>query len=146
MNSILGGLQDSLLMESIREEESLVYYIDSMAYKMDQIMLVYAGFSKINSDLILEKIDECINRLIKGDYPDSKLDAAIMDALVVLEDYERSPFLILDYMISLNHFFHTTIKERISNYKKVTKKDVSILAKKLKNMNMVLLRDKNERI
>lgn len=146
MNSILGGLQDSLLMESIREEDSLVYYIDSMIYKMDQVIIVYSGFSKLNIDLILKRIDECINKLIKGDYPDSKLDAAILDTLVVLEDYERNPFLILDYMISYNHFFHATIKERISNYKKVTKEDISKLAKKIKKMNMVLLRDKNERV
>lgn len=146
LNSILGGLQDSLLMESIREEHSLVYYIDSMFYKYDQAIIVYSGCSSDNTDIILKKIDECMKELRNGDFDDAKLDAAITDVLVVLDDYERSPYLILDYIVSLNVLHTDPMGIRIKNYKKVTKQDVMTLAKKIKTMKLVLLRDKNERI
>ena len=146
LNSILGGLQDSLLMESVREEHSLVYYIDSMFYKYDQAILIYSGCSSSNTDLVLNKINDCIKELCNGSFDDNKLDAAITDVLVVLEDYERSPYLILDYIVSLNVLHTDPMDIRIKNYKKVTKQDVMALAKKIKTMKLVLLRDKNERI
>ena len=145
MNSILGGLQDSLLMESIREEDSLVYYIDSIAFKYDQVLLIYSGCSSNNVDLVINKVNDCIKKLSTGSFSDDKLKAAIMDILVVLEDYQRSPYQILDYMMSLNELNKDNLEDRIKKYKKVTKEDVMNLAKKLKNMKLVLLRDKNER-
>lgn len=145
LNSILGGLQDSLLMESIREEESLVYYIDSLSFKYDQTMVIYSGCSSSNIDLVLKKIDSCIKLLSKGDFSLDKLNAAIMDVTVVLEDYERSPYLILDSLVSQNYLNKDDLATRIKNYKKVTKEDVMNLAKKLKTMKIALLRDKNER-
>ena len=145
MNSILGGLQDSLLMESIREEDSLVYYIDSLSFKYDQIIIVYSGCSSSNADIIINKINDCIKKLRNGNFDDEKLMAAIVDVLVVLEDYDRNPYLIMDYMVSRNELNTDTLDTRIKNYKKVTKTDVMNLAKKLKNMKLVLLRDKNER-
>ena len=146
LNSILGGLQDSLLMESIREENSLVYYIDSMFYKYDQALMIYAGCSSTNTDFVLKKIDDCIKDLSSGNFNDDKLSAAITDVLVVLEDYERSPYLILDYIVSLNVLHTDSMADRIKNYKKVTKEDVMTLAKKIKTMKLVLLRDNNERV
>ena len=145
MNSILGGLQDSLLMESIREEDSLVYYIDSIAFKYDQVLLIYSGCSSNNVDLVINKVNNCIKKLSTGSFSDDKLKAAIMDILVVLEDYQRGPYQILDYMMSLNELNKDNLEDRIKKYKKVTKEDVMNLAKKLKNMKLVLLRDKNER-
>ena len=146
LNSILGGLQDSLLMESIREENSLVYYIDSMFYKYDQALMIYAGCSSTNTDFVLKKIDDCIKDLSSGNFNDDKLSAAITDVLVVLEDYERSPYLILDYIVSRNVLHTDSMADRIKNYKKVTKEDVMALAKKIKTMKLVLLRDNNERV
>ena len=146
MNSILGGLQDSLLMESVREQESLVYYIESIIYKYDQVILVYSGFSSENSEVVLKKIDDAIKRLSKGDFNDELLKSAITDALVVLEDSERTPFTIMNFMMSYYHLYHDTIKEKIEGFKKVTKKDIMELAKKVKTINIVLLRDKNERV
>ncbi len=146
MNSILGGIQDSLLMESVREEHSLVYYIDSMMYKYDQAIIVYSGCDSHNTDLILKKVDECIDILRKGTFSDDKLKAAIIDVVNVLEDSERSPYLILDYMFSRNHINKDSLEDRMKKYKKVTREDVMALAKKLKKMNTVVLRDENERV
>ncbi len=144
--TILGGLQDSLLMETVREQESLVYYIESIIYKHDQVILVYSGFASENSEKVLKKIDDAIKRLAKGDFNDSLFNAAITDALVFFDDSERTPYLIMNLMMSYYHLSHDTIEEKIRNYKKITKKDVMELAKKLKTINIVLLRDKNERV
>ena len=62
LDLILGGLQDSLLMENVREKNSLVYYIESAIYKYDQVILVYAGFNKDNSKKVLDMIDDAINK------------------------------------------------------------------------------------
>ena len=49
-------------------------------------------------------------------------------------------------MLYRYHFNSDTLEEKINNYKKVTKKDVMNLAKKVKKIKAVLLRDKNERV
>lgn len=146
MDLMLGGLQDSLLMENVREQHSLVYYIESILYKYDQVMLVYAGFNKENSNIVLEMIDDAIKKLATGDFSDELIKSAITDCVVVLEDNERTPSVIFNHLLYRYHFGSDTIKEKINNYKKITKKDVMNLAKKVKKIKTVLLRDKNERI
>ncbi len=146
LDLILGGLQDSLLMENVREKNSLVYYIESAIYKYDQVILVYAGFNKDNSKKVLDMIDEAINKLATGDFSDELLKSAITDCVVVLEDSERTPSVVFNRMLYRYHFNSDTLEEKINNYKKVTKKDVMNLAKKVKKIKVVLLRDKNERV
>ena len=133
-------------MENVREKNSLVYYIESAIYKYDQIILVYAGFNKDNSKKVLDMIDDSINKLVIGDFSDELLKSAITDCVVVLEDSERTPSVVFNRMLYRYHFNSDTLEEKINNYKKVTKKDVMNLAKKVKKIKVVLLRDKNERV
>ena len=91
-------------------------------------------------------IDDSINKLVIGDFSDELLKSAITDCAVVLEDSERTPSVVFNRMLYRYHFNSDTLEEKINNYKKVTKKDVMNLAKKVKKIKVVLLRDKNERV
>ena len=146
LSNLLGGLQDSLLMENIREMHSLVYYVDAYNMKYDQVTIISSGFNSSKSDLFIKKVKETIKDLTTGNFSDNKLKCSKLDIVVSLEDNEKSPYVIIRNMLSINHFVKENIKERIKLYKNVTKEDVINLAKKMKLMKIVLLRDKDERV
>ena len=146
LNNILGGLQDSLLMENIREMHSLVYYVDACNTKYDNTIIISSGFNSSKSDFFIKKVKDTIKDIANGNFTIDKIEEAKLDIVVALEDSERTPYSVIRYMLTTNHFMNESIKERIKIYKKITKEDVINLAKKMKLMKIVLLRDKDERV
>jgi predicted Zn-dependent peptidase len=114
--------------------------------KYDQVTIISSGFNSSKSDLFVKKVKETIKDLTTGNFSDNKLKCSKLDIVVSLEDNEKSPYVIIRNMLSINHFIKENIKERIKLYKNVTKEDVINLAKKMKLMKIVLLRDKDERV
>ena len=50
-NEILGGSGNSLLFDTVREKNSLAYYINSIAQGYDNLLIIYTGIDKDRVDL-----------------------------------------------------------------------------------------------
>ena len=60
-NTILGTMNDSILFNIVREENSLCYSIGSYVTRYNQSLTVYAGINKKNYDKTIELIKKCVN-------------------------------------------------------------------------------------
>ncbi len=59
-NTILGTMNDSLLFNIVREENSLCYSIGSYYSKYNPSLTIYAGINKTNYDKTVELIKKCV--------------------------------------------------------------------------------------
>ena len=138
-NCIYGGLQDSLLMTNVREKDSLVYYIDAYLRKVDQVIMLNAGFSKENTELVLKGIKDNLELIKKGDFSLDLINKAKENITVDLTDTERSPSYIINYMIGRIYVLDNSNKEKLKEYLKVTKEDIIAFAKKLDICRIMVL-------
>ena len=60
-NTILGTMNDSILFNIVREENSLCYLIGSYVSKYNPSLTIYAGINKANYEKTVELIKECVN-------------------------------------------------------------------------------------
>lgn len=139
---ILGG-NNSLLFNTIREEHSLCYYIYSSRQSLTGIMNIFAGIDADKFDEVYELIEENMNKIVKQDYSDEYINGA-------KQIYYNSLNNIEDSLDSLTSNYESeiltdsdTIEERKNNISKVTKKDISELAKKVHIDTIFLLKGEN---
>ena len=60
-NTILGTMNDSVLFNVVREENSLCYSIGSYVSKYNPSLTIYAGINKNNYEKTVELIKKCVN-------------------------------------------------------------------------------------
>ena len=60
-NTILGTMNDSVLFNIVREENSLCYSIGSYVSKYTSSLVIYAGINKTNYEKTVELIKKCVN-------------------------------------------------------------------------------------
>ena len=59
---MLGGSSNSILFDTVREKNSYAYYVNSNVKAYDNIMMIYSGIEKGNSDKVLKLINKANNR------------------------------------------------------------------------------------
>ena len=59
-NTILGTMNDSILFNIVREENSLCYSISSYISRYNPALTIYAGINKSNYEKTLTLIKECV--------------------------------------------------------------------------------------
>lgn len=62
-NTILGTMNDSILFNIVREENSLCYSIGSYYSKYNPSLTIYAGINKVNYEKTVELIKECVTSM-----------------------------------------------------------------------------------
>lgn len=62
-NTILGTMNDSILFNVVRENNSLCYSIGSYYSKYNPSLTIYAGINKINYEKTVELIKECVESM-----------------------------------------------------------------------------------
>ena len=60
-NTILGTMNDSILFNIVREENSLCYTIGSYVSKYNPSLTIYAGINKDNYDKTIELVKKCVS-------------------------------------------------------------------------------------
>ena len=76
-NEILGGSGNSLLFDTVREKNSLAYYINSIAQGYDNLLIIYTGIDKDRVDLGLKLIKKTIKDIEKGKFTSDMFNNAI---------------------------------------------------------------------
>lgn len=145
-NVLFGASSESMLFNEIREEKGLVYFINSSYDPYKGVVFVTSGIKSSDYEEVLETTDNIVSKIISMDYSDELISTAksiIVNRLIegldsnfgLLSRVFRNSLFGLDFDIE-------SIKKQIE---KVTKKEISDMAKNLKLDTIYLLRgDKDD--
>ena len=137
-NFILGGDSNSRLFTSVREKNSLCYYINSNYDRKANYYYITSGINKDNLDKVISIIKQEINDIRIGNITDKEIKRSKTNYLEILErSYDSvSQIIALYYQDEL--FNSGLISERIDKINKVTKEDIIKLSKKI-NLDIIYL-------
>ncbi len=143
-SSILGGGPNSKLFRTVREKESLAYYINSKVYKYKSLMLIDAGIDRSNIEKAIEIIRSEIDDIKRGIFSEDDLGTAKKSITNSMNSIVDSNYLIGEYFFSKAlSFDNKSIKEDIEDLLKVKKEDV-IKASNTINVDTIYFLGKNE--
>lgn len=130
-NGILGGPSYSKLFRSVREQNSLAYYIYSNYRRADNLLTISSGINKESFDKVVKLIKTEINNMAKGNFDEGDLKRAQEDIVNIIDNIEDKPYrLINNYSWQVLYGLDDleTRKKKIYN---VTINDIKKLSKKV---------------
>ena len=130
-NNIFGGGANSLLLRSVREENTLCYYITSYVNRLDNIIIVNSGINKNNYDIVIKLIDKSLQDIKNGKFKENDLKIAKMEVLFELSNIMESNRNIIDYYYGRIIFDSEELEKRIQMINKVSKEDIISFSKKM---------------
>ncbi|MBR4177852.1 MAG: insulinase family protein [Bacilli bacterium] len=142
-NTILGTMNDSILFNVVREENSLCYSIGSYVSKYNPSLTIYAGINKNNYDKTIELIKKCVE-----DMSDiNKVKRLFESAKKTINTYINSYY--DDVVSQVNTYYYREFEyiEDIEDYRdkinEVTIDEVIELNKKIKLSTIYMLKGDN---
>ena len=137
---ILGGGMNSLLSQTVREQNSLCYYIYAVRLSLFDSMRIYAGIDGDKFEKTYKLIQKEMKRMEKGDFPLELFEGVkeiYYNSLIKIEDSQND----LVGSFTSEVFVHSDdINTRKKKMEKVTKEDVMNLAKKVHIDTVYLLK------
>ena len=139
-NTILGTMNDSLLFNIVREENSLCYSISSYYSKYTESLTIYAGINKKNYEKTVELIKECVNLMSDKKTVEYLFDYAKKTINTFLNSYYD------DVVAQVNTYYLKefesieNIEELRENINKVTIDEVIKLNEKIKLSTIYMLK------
>lgn len=145
-SAIFGGPGYSKLFDSVREKNSLAYYVSSNYRHADRLLTIRSGINKESYNKALKLIKVEFDNMAKGNISDDELAKAKEDRLSVARSIEDNPILIIN-----NYLWQLLYQQDdIETYKKkimtVTVDDIKRISKKIHMDTVYLLHggDDNE--
>ena len=137
---ILGGGMNSLLNQTVREKNSLCYYIYAVRQNLFETMKIYAGINGEDFEKTYKLIQKEMKNMEKGNFSSELFDGVkeiYYNSLIKIEDSQSD----LVGNITSEIFIHTDdIETRREQMAKVTKEDLMNLAKKVHIDTVFLLK------
>lgn len=137
---ILGGGMNSLLHQTVREKNSLCYYIYTVKDKLRGILKIFSGIDYKNFDKVLELIKKEMENISNGDFSDELLKNVKKIYLSSLKSIEDYPDDLIGNFISEIYLNDDDLSFRREKIEKVTKKDLMELSKKIHLDTVYLLK------
>ena len=137
---LLGGYTDSLLMQNVRENESLVYYINSHLNKVDNLIIIKSGFAFKNFEKVIKLIKKTIKQIGEGNFDENSIHKYQFEYITSLNYLESMPSGLMDLDLMNYLGVSDSIEMRKQEIMKVTKKDIQELNKKIFLDTIYLLR------
>lgn len=141
---ILGGGMNSLLNQTVREKNSLCYYIYAIRQTLFETMRIYAGINGEDFEKTYNLIQNEMNNMEKGNFADELFEGVkeiYYNSLVKIEDSQSD---VVSNYISELFLGNDNISKRHEEMSKVTKEDVIALAKKAHIDTVYLLKGEIE--
>jgi len=138
-NMILGGNSESKFFKTIREENSLAYYVYSSLNKLDSLMIIKAGISKENFETTVKLVKKLMKDMEKGNFTDDDLNIVKENYISLLKEIEDNENAIIETYLAKDLLNLGDIEERKKEIMKVTKEDIVQVAKKVKIDTIFLL-------
>ena len=137
---ILGGGMNSLLTQTVREKNSLCYYIYATRQNLFETMKIFAGINGLDFDKTYRLIKEEMKNMENGNFSSELFEGVkeiYYNSLIKIEDGQSD--LVGSYTSEL-FVGNDSIIERKKQMSKVTKEDVMNLAKKVHIDTVYLLK------
>jgi len=128
---ILGGGPDSKLFKTVREKNSLCYYISSVGQPLNSIMTIKAGINKNDFKKAVSLIKRETYNMKKGKFSDEDIIKAKVTYVNSLKELEDSADSLLSLYAGIEYLNSDTLEDRFIKINKVTKEDVIKLASKI---------------
>ncbi len=144
-NTIFGGSGESLLFKEIRDELGLVYFINSSYDPYKGVLFLVSGINKKDYQIVLETIDKMIIKIINQDYSDHFLEISkTLQINGLIESLDSISGVAA--RINRDSLFNKTFDpdSLITSISKITKDDLTLVAKKLTQDTIFFLKDDND--
>lgn len=141
---ILGGSADSLLFKSVREKNSLCYYISASIDKVSNGMIITSGIDKKDYKKAVRLIKKAVKDMTLGKFDDKYIENGKTTYLNACKELSDSPSSLLGMYISNEYLGTDLLEEREKQILKVTKNDVVEFAKKV-YLDTVFLLEGNDK-
>lgn len=128
---ILGGGPDSKLFKTVREKNSLCYYINSVGQPLNSILTISAGINSSDFKNALTLIKREVYNMKKGKFSDEDIIKAKITYINSLKELEDSPQSLLSLYAGMEYLDSDDINTRFNKINKVTTNDVIKLASKI---------------
>ncbi|MBR6690561.1 MAG: insulinase family protein [Bacilli bacterium] len=128
---ILGGGPDSKLFKTVREKNSLCYYISSVGQPLNSIMTIKAGINKNDFKKALSLIKKEVYNMKKGKFNSDDIIKAKITYINSLKELEDSPDSLLSLYAGIEYLNSDTLEDRFTKINRVSKEDVIKLASKI---------------
>ncbi len=142
-NTILGTMNDSILFNIVREENSLCYTIGSYFSRYNPSLTIYAGINKTNYEKTVELIKECVNSMSDKKIIERLFSSAKKTINTYLNNYYD------DVTLQINHYYNSEFEtvediEKTREYiNTVTIDEVILLNKKITLSTIYMLKGDN---
>lgn len=130
-NYILGGSTESNLFKTIREENSLCYYVTSSNQALISTSMIRLGINAEDYDDALNLINMELNNMKNGNFDDSKIENAKTIYINSLSELEDNPDSIISLYTGIEYLKSDTIDVRKEKILSVTKEDIINVANKI---------------
>ena len=143
---ILGGGPDSKLFQSVREKNSLCYYVSSSFKPICNLLIITSGIDKKDYKKAVGLIKKEIKSMMNGDFSQEDIDKAVATYINSCEAIYDSEVSILNNYVTAEYLGFDLMEERIKKIKTVTKDMIVEFAKKIHIDTIYLLQggDQNE--
>ncbi|MBQ9072104.1 MAG: insulinase family protein [Bacilli bacterium] len=128
---ILGGGPDSKLFKTVREKNSLCYYISSVGQPLNSILTINAGINKKDFKNALNLIKREVYNMKKGKFTDEDIIKGKITYINSLKELEDSETSIISLYAGIEYLGSDDIPTRFAKINKVSKNDVIKLANKI---------------
>jgi len=143
-NTVFGGSGESLLFKEIRDELGLVYFINSSYDPYKGVLFIVSGIAKKDYQKVLKTIDNITTKIIKQEYSDHLLEISktlqINGLIESLDSISGLAARINRDSLFKKNFDPDSLITKIS---KITKDDLTLVAKKLVRDTIFFLKDDN---
>ena len=145
-NNILGGPSYSKLFQSVREKNSLAYYIYSNYRRADNILTISSGINKESFNKTVKLIKEEFANMSKGNISEEELKRAQEEMLNIIQNIEDKPTFLINNFMWQNLCGLDDIETRKKVIFNVTIDNIKEISKKIKLDTIYLLHggDHNE--
>ena len=138
-NELLGGSSNSILFDTVREQNSYAYYINSNHKPYDNILIIYSGIESGNSEQVLKLIRKTLTNITKGKFEQTNLENAKETIISSIKASKDNPAGIINTYFAKELVNSDEFDKRIENINNITKEDIINLSKKVSAHTMYLL-------
>lgn len=128
---ILGGGADSKLFQSVREKNSLCYYVSSSFKSVSNLLIITSGIDKKDYRKAVNLIKKEVKNMANGDFDDADIKKAVVTYINSSEAALDSPESIISNYINNEYLGFDLLDERIKKIETVTKDMVINFSKKI---------------
>ena len=128
---ILGGGPDSKLFKTVREENSLCYYISSIGNPLNSILTINAGINKDDYKNAVSLIKKEVSNMKKGKFNNEDIIKAKITYVNSLKELEDNPQSLISLYAGIEYLNSDSFEDRFKKINKVTANDVVKLASKI---------------